>query len=326
MENRIKLKDSKDAVRKLAIDVVHNMVSQEELESIQSFIKNKDPKKEYHKYVFGKRIGDNIMRNYGIFETVAAMVTRENSRREFFCTVKKIVGFKTRLMERKSNSYALVSVDLREPLFLMNGQFSNFSAGMFEEMLSKDVKKRIHDFLKDSIEVDKFYTRGIPIFEAVYDDSVDIVLRNNSNFTGMVVRDAEVIGRTGIFGGVLEYCEFFENNKKNTDFIIKFIKKNGLFNNIQKYQFSKEDILKQIVPSLKRKRSHLGMASLYFREKADMVMKLLESQKSVDFDVLQSLLESVSDNDKALRKIKNNKRIRKKFENDPRSMLLLMLQ
>jgi hypothetical protein len=325
--NKIHTIDDKDIIRNLSMDLVANAVTREELSAIEAFIRNKDKKKEYNKDLFGPRIGSSIIKNYGIFELVANMNRRGEMYRYYYCSVRKIDGLKIKLMEKKTNDYTSLIITLREPMYILKGTFDNYSMGFFEDMAAKKIKDRVYSFISEKVDLSLFFSKAMPEFEAVYDDNFNTILRNNTKYTGMVIKDAASIGRPGIFGGILEYCDFFENNEKNTDLIIKFVKKNGLFPNISKYQLSKSNIIKNILPEMKRKRGRFGMPPIFgIKENGDLVLKLLENQKSVDFDVLQEVLNHNFLHDKTMAKIKNSKKIRNKFKDNPTAMLLLMLQ
>jgi hypothetical protein len=327
--NKIIINDENGEIQDLVFRNLVNAITYEEMTSIKNFIMDKNLNKEFTKEVLGERIYNNKTLRYQIFDIIASI--NKKTYAYPYIRFKKITSIALRVPNIDNSEYVIVEVNFK------GNKYAAFSDMLFNEKIEwdfnkKDMKKEMVELINKHIDEEKYFLKNF-IFESelILDRDYEEIISLPKKDRGFKIKNAkEVINTKGLFGFSLEYCDFFENNSKNRKIIIDRIMRDGIHREIVGYTFSKNDLIKYVLPSFKIRPSK---SSAFFNlniykdsEKVAIAIKILEEQKKVDAEVVEKYAIELSYLKGFKEKLKKSKIVLEKIKNNSRVQLLVLLQ
>jgi len=282
-------------------------LEKEELERLRVFFEDPNPKKILNSIVLGERITKNIGAMFPIFD----ILRHQNG---WIVKFFKVTGINITIPLKKEINYIEIKINFESPMYFNHTPHS-YRGNIIYNHVEKYIRKIIPDMLDPKL-VSKLSLKRILITE-IMEDTEECTFTIDSNEKKFIIKD--ITEFKGIdYPLIFMITKNFENNKINTNAIIGFVRKNdnNILYNLNQYQFSKKNILKKLFPLIKK--------NWFFS--SDLTISFISSQNVLDSEILIEAINTFNNKASFIEMLKNNKKILKKFENDPDILLLLKLQ
>jgi hypothetical protein len=336
----IKLEDKENKIRDAVIKYQENVLEEDELNIILDFIKKDKSLRIVDKNTFGDKIGKNSQKFYMFFDILASLNSK--NKKSNFLRVNKIKGISALLPNKSNNEIIKLELMFEQHYYSAGRDFDTLN-WIFGRSLKKTIKEIIGNTIKEK-KID--ISSDSIIVEPIMEDSKEIFFQIPIKKRGFILMDAnevdfitKKIRYVHAEGALARNSYFFDNNDKNTEYMLKQIKRDGLFLGIEDYQLSKKHIETYFLKALsdfinnKYKGSSLkGLSklfsnSLYLRQEIEkVIIKFIENQKEIDEDLILKIITVISTRKRLINNLKQSKKFLKKFGNNPTIKLLLMLQ
>jgi hypothetical protein len=324
--------DEKDGkIENEVMNGIRGIISLEEMNKVKEFFFNPDKTKVFSYELFGDRIkNDKELRDL-LFETLASL--NKKSYKNTYARFKKVTGISFRLPSTDRSEYVRIDINFKGEMYLVNAEimFHNRAEWKFSiRKIRSEIRELLTKYLDgDKYELDDFFYDSELIFDEKYEDVIFL----NKEQKGFVIKDArQFVNKNRLFGMGIEYCEMFERNRINRNLLIGYIKKEGINFEMVNYQFSRNDIVKYIIPSFKknkfpnsnRMRAWFNM-NIKDSEKVSIAVALMEKQDAINDKVIEIMLSELGHIKGLKEKMMKSQVIKSKIKKNSRIQLLLIL-
>jgi len=310
MENEKVIKDD-GTVLEFLMENENSFFFKEEMDAYENFINSKD-RVVFDKNTFGERVG---MKKSALKNMFTPFIFKERIIKFY-----KVKEFDIILINKDENSYKKYRLELPEYVYYFEQNDSNYigngskSIFIFKYVCNK-ASEKANDFFMYKSHIDM-----------VVEDYKLMFIRKDFQ---MVIEDLSIITGTGtkssksIFFNdfVLFAAQHIGNNPKNKRIVLRIMAKDGINSEVMtltKMQFTEKSIRKYMFPKLK-------WGSYDAEYVARAAVAIIETQDCVNEKMVIDIMNAMSQNKHFLRILKNNRKIKKKFSDNPGILLLIAI-